>query len=59
MTEEYHKKFTTLKETGALLDPEVPATVISNLALHGKGDNINGKSFRYSDDGLAAFAKKI
>lgn len=59
MTEEVHKKFTSLKETGSLLDPEVPATVISNLALHGKGDGINGKSFRFSDDELAAFAKKI
>ena len=48
MSEENHKKFTTLKETGQLLPAHVPATVLANLALYGQGDDINGKYLRYN-----------
>ncbi|KAF5100726.1 hypothetical protein D0Z03_000768 [Geotrichum reessii] len=48
MSEENHKKFTSLKETGQLLPAHVPANVLANLAIRGQGDDINGKYLRYN-----------
>ncbi len=54
MSEENHAAFVSLKETGQLLPPHVPAGVLAKLALYGKGD-INGKYFDYDDKELAAY----
>lgn len=51
---DYHKKFIDLKETGKLLPASVPASVIANLSLRGKGD-INGKYLRYNDEVLEEY----
>lgn len=55
MSAENHKKFTTLKESGQLLPAHVPAAVIANLALRGRGDDINGKYLRYDAHELDSY----
>jgi NAD(P)-dependent dehydrogenase (short-subunit alcohol dehydrogenase family) len=57
MSEENHANFIALKETGQLLPAHVPAGVLANLALYGKGDDINGKYFDYDAKELAAYNK--
>lgn len=55
MTPEQHKKFTSLKESGKLLHPDVPGTILANLALRGRGDDLNGKYIRYNDPILEVY----
>ncbi|CUS24915.1 LAQU0S21e01310g1_1 [Lachancea quebecensis] len=50
MTPEALKRFTDLREKNQLLEPEIPATIYANLALHGIPTTINGKYLRYSDE---------
>ncbi|CDK27534.1 unnamed protein product [Kuraishia capsulata CBS 1993] len=51
------KKFVSLKETGALLNPEYPATIFANLLLRGIPAELNGKYLRYSDEPLKSFTE--
>lgn len=55
MTEEGHNEFIQLKAIGKLLTPDTPAAVISNLALKGGGNKLNGKAFDYSSEELADY----
>ncbi|KAF5100725.1 hypothetical protein D0Z03_000767 [Geotrichum reessii] len=55
MSEENHKEFINLKETGKLLPAHVPANVLANLAIRGQGDSINGKYFSYNAEELVSY----
>lgn len=57
MGSEAAQKFVTLKETGALLAPEYPATIFANLLLRGIPAELNGKYLRYSDAPLESFTE--
>lgn len=49
------QRFHDLHSSGQLLLPEVPATVLANLAVRGWLDELNGGYFRYSDEKLADY----
>lgn len=55
MTPEALKRFTDLREKNELLEPEIPATIYANLALHGIPATINGKYLRYNDELLKEY----
>ncbi|CAN6664040.1 benzil reductase ((S)-benzoin forming) Irc24p [Trichomonascus vanleenenianus] len=56
MNAENHAKFTSLKAKGDLLSPDVPAGILANLVLKGKGDNLSGKFFRYNSEEIAQYS---
>lgn len=55
MTKEGLQRFIDLKENNLLLDPLIPATLLSNLATRGFSSEINGKYLRYNNELLKSF----
>lgn len=51
------ERFHDLHKSGSLLLPDVPATVLANLALKGWLGDLNGKYFRYNDEQLKEYTK--
>ncbi|ODV80900.1 NAD(P)-binding protein [Suhomyces tanzawaensis NRRL Y-17324] len=57
MSAEGHKRFLDLHKNKELVKPEVPATVLANLALRGWDSSINGKYLRYNDEQLKEYTQ--